>query len=165
MGQKQSKRLSDASTTPLTLNTNIDPPGDDITGPASPPLIYRLSELIDPVDLVREESRAYSEPPLRFPPTTYLPGRPMVQSPSGHMLNAEAFAGHVNRPMSMRERQEEIRRRTMAGIERAETPGVDRTFAGRRDFQDGSTAQSPRVGQAKKGKRRGCCSCGKPETS
>jgi len=89
----------------------------------------------------------------------------MVQSPSGHMLNAEAFAGHVNRPMSMRERQEEIRRRTMAGIERAETPGVDRTFAGRRDFQDGSTAQSPRVGQATKGKRRGCCSCGKPETS
>lgn len=87
----------------------------------------------------------------------------MVQSPSGHMLNAEAFAGHANRPMSMRERQEEIRRRTMAGIERAETPGGERTFASGRDFQDESTARSPRAGTGqakKKGKSRGCCSCG-----
>ncbi len=173
MGQQQSRRSSNASTTPLTITANINPPDGqssgqvdgEITGPAPPPVIYRLSELIDPVDFVREESQALREPSLQYPPTAHTPGRPIVQSPSGQMLDAIAFAGHANRPLSLRERQEEIMRRTIAAVERTETPARDWTFTGWRNAQDEGTAQGPGGGtgqEKRKSKSRGCFACLKP---
>lgn len=165
MGQQQSNQLSNNSTTPLNPkpnpNAKPNPPGEDISGPARPPLIHRLSELFDPVDLVREDSQALSERTPYRTSRIHAPRRPLVQSPSGHILDAEQFAGHENRPLSMRERQEEIVRRTRAAVERAETPDPDRILAGGQYAWGKSTAQGQAAGtgQGKKKKRGGCLGC------
>ena len=158
MGQKQSKRLSANSTTPLnpTISTNIPEP--EITGPTPPRTIYRLSELFDPAELAREENQALSGTMDPLPPTSNAPRRPLVQSPSGQILNAEQFASHANRPLSLRERQEEIVRRTLAAVERSEASGGDGAFAEGRGGQFGSSAQGTEQGGKKK-KHRGCCGC------
>jgi len=62
----------------------------DVTLPAPPPPIHRLSELIDVATLPIDE---------------------VVRSPSGRLLPVEDFLVHPDRPRSMRERQEEIRER------------------------------------------------------
>ena len=167
MGQRQSKRLSNNSTTPLNVHIDISPPVDNIATPAPPRPLYRLSELIDPVELARQESQALGGPSAHLSPSIDVPGRPIVQSPSGRILNAEAFAAHEDRPLSVRERREEIVRRTMAAVERVETPGAERVFARSRFFQSESAldAQAGEVAepvQGKKKKRRGgwfCCCC------
>ena len=156
MGQNQSKRLSTNSATPLNPTSNTNAPEPEIAGPAPPPTIYRLSELFDPADLVQEERQALSDPSYPFPPGSSLPRRPFVQSPSGRVLDVEQLARHANRPLSLRERQEEIMRRTLAAVERAETPGGDEAFAEGHDSQTGSATQETEQRRKKK-KRRGCC--------
>ncbi len=61
----------------------------------------------------------------------------------------------------MRERQEEIVRRTRAAVERAETPDPDRILAGGQYAWGKSTAQGQAAGtgQGKKKKRGGCLGC------
>ena len=151
MGQKQSKRLSSNSTTPLNPNTRTNTLEPEITGPAPPRTIYRLSELFDPAELAREDSQALNNPSDPFPPDSNAPRRPLVESPSGQILNAEQFAEHANRPLSLRERQEEIVRRTLAAMETAETPGGHGMFA------EGQGGRTGVMEQGKKKKRRGCC--------
>ena len=58
------------------------------------------------------------------------------------MLDAEGYAGHHNRPLSLRERQEEILRRTMAALERTE-----------------EEAEAPSEQAKKKRDRGGCFAC------
>jgi hypothetical protein len=60
----------------------------NISRPPPPPLIRRLSELIDPAELPIDSN---------------------VRSPSGNLLAPEQFLAHPDRPLSIRERQAEIR--------------------------------------------------------
>lgn len=86
----QSVRTSKAFAAPPQIRI------DDLTGhsnvsrPPKPPRIRRLSELIDPAE---------------------VPIDAHIRSPSGNLLAPEQFLFHPDRPLSIRERQEEIRER------------------------------------------------------
>ena len=93
-----------------------------ITQPAPPPNLYRVSELIDPHDLLSRSGSDYSfynSKPKAAPaaprfgysaaPNVYKELPPLVESPSGNLLGAQEFLDHPNRPLAIRERQEHIR--------------------------------------------------------
>ncbi len=145
MGQKQTKRSSNISSQSLirttTTNDHSSPPtsptttsspgshngspyahGDDeITPPAPARVLNRLSEIIDPRDLIQDE--LYLLTPTRYQsssqpiPFTF---RGLVQSPSGNELGAEEFIMHPSRPLAMWERQERVLQATREGMERFE---------------------------------------------
>lgn len=146
MGQKQSKRVSNASSNSLLLNPtrtistvyNSPPnspssptsPTDSNTGitpPAPPPRLIRLSEIIDPREVLQAEYEAKLEElptiprrasqPLSTPRT---PSRGLVQSPSGNVLGAEEFISHPDRPLALWERQERVVQATRKELERHE---------------------------------------------
>ena len=145
MGQKQTKRSSNISSQSLiretTTNNHSGPPtsptatsspsshnsspyihGDnEITPPAPARILNRLSEIIDPRDLIQDElylltptRHGSSSQPIPF---TF---RGLVQSPSGNELGAEEFIMHPNRPLAMWERQERVLHATREGMERLE---------------------------------------------
>lgn len=71
----------------------------------------RLSELLDPEDLIREQRGEGA-----FPASASGGGggrRLIVQSPSGNHLDAEAFARRPDRPLTVAERQQRIREETV----------------------------------------------------
>lgn len=93
----------------LEHKQSLDPCyGHDITSPAPPPRLRRLSELIDPTSL-----QAYNH---------------VVKSPSGNVLGRKSFVARDDRPLSLRERQERVR----LGVSRQGSeahghgPGVER---------------------------------------
>jgi hypothetical protein len=93
-----------------------------VTQPEQPRNLLRVSELIDPHELLgltpddltsypykRNNSKCYKQP--KYPSrgvNKRLP--PLVESPSGTMLGAHEFISRPNRPLAIRERQESIRR-------------------------------------------------------
>ena len=110
----------------------------EVTPPAPRPHLRRVSELIDPQDLVSQSSTAHVleayDPKLadRNPYTSSsnhhehrsLASRVdrnkelpvLVESPSGNVFGVQEFAAHPNRPLAIRERQEGIK----AALARAE---------------------------------------------
>ncbi|MCJ1326990.1 hypothetical protein MMC10_003656 [Thelotrema lepadinum] len=113
--------------TAAQLSSTTHPvPKIGITPPAPRPDLWRVSELIDPNDLV-PQSRHHSadvHDPRRTgvtPDTSPQKRRPLleadknkrlptlVQSPSGNVFGAAEFAAHPKRPLAMRERQEGIK--------------------------------------------------------
>ncbi|KAK4553940.1 hypothetical protein LTR86_009116 [Recurvomyces mirabilis] len=108
-----------------TLSLGIDDMDGhaDVSRPPPPPRIRHLSELIDPAE---------------------LPIDAHVRSPSGHLLAPEQFLVHPDRPLSMRERQEEIREK----LRSASRMGVE---------AEPAVAQMPSPPKFKK--RKGCCNC------
>lgn len=142
MGQKQSKRISsNSSQTPLT--TYSSPPDspttfcEEITPPAAPRELTRISEIIDPRELLNDKiynvtpSRPRASPrpitgamspglqPLISPTLSRTPTS-IVHSPSGNALGVEEFVNHPKRPLAMWERQERVMQATREGILRFE---------------------------------------------
>lgn len=144
MGQKQTKRSSNISSqslirttttndhsSPPTSPTTTDSPGshngspyahgdNEITPPAPARVLNRLSEIIDPRDLIQDE--LYLLTPTRHQSSQPIPFafRGLVQSPSGNELGAEEFIMHPSRPLAMWERQERVLQATREGMERFE---------------------------------------------
>lgn len=142
MGRKQIERPSNISSQSLlrtiTTNDHSDPPtspsptsspyshngspyahGDEeITPPAPARVLNRLSEIIDPRDLIQDE--LYLLTPTRHQSSSQpmpLTFRGLVQSPSGNELGAEEFIAHPNRPLAMWERQERVLQATRERLE------------------------------------------------
>ena len=138
MGQQSSKRTSDSfSTSTLTKYSSaptspISPltpcsPGSDITSPSTPKELTRISEILDPRELLQDQ--IYNVTPSR-PRQKALPQSPdtptekkktgLVHSPSGNMLEPEEFIAHPNRPLAMWERQQRVIQATKEGLARYE---------------------------------------------
>ena len=92
-----------------------------ITQPAPPPELYRVSELIDPHDLLSRSASDYhmygyrnnlgpSAPLLGYSavPNVHKELPKLVESPSGNLLGAKEFIAHPRRPLAIRELQEQI---------------------------------------------------------
>ena len=139
MGQVSSKRSSRQSQVPLnpsgqnstsynsTVNsatypstpTTYDPPlpplpseSEGITQPLPPQHLNRISALVDPRDLIGFLPDERQAPYLHHANSTAGQAERrarMVESPSGRMLDHQAFLLHPNRPLTIRERQEAIR--------------------------------------------------------
>lgn len=140
MGQKQSKRASNISksllASPKIINTHSSPPTSpisptspfdspfdaDVTPPAPARTLNRISDIIDPRELLQDE--IYLMTPIRHRSsseslaTMTLKG--IVHSPSGNALGAEEFIRHPNRPLAIWERQERVLQATRDGMERFE---------------------------------------------
>ncbi|KAF6222067.1 hypothetical protein HO133_001153 [Letharia lupina] len=144
MGQKQSKRVSSTSsasllTTYISSPSSISSPSNptsptspispdtllsEISIPAIPRQLTRISEILDPRDILREQT--YLDSPSRIRSSSQpltSPNAPkggIVHSPSGNALGAEEFIAHPSRPLAMWERQERVLQATREGLERFE---------------------------------------------
>ena len=175
MGQTQSKRasanstaslLTDYTSSPSGINspsnptspaspTSPDTPLSNITSPAEPRHLTRISEILDPRDIIREQTyldspsrnRSYSQQLISLDAAK---GR-MVQSPSGNALGAEEFIAHPSRPLAMWERQERVLQATREGMERFEAE----SRAGMRSRT--GTNKDEKGGGRRGGRRWWCC--------
>lgn len=145
MGQRQSKRVSTTSSQTLLTDYSSPPNSptspitlcETITPPAAPREITRISEIIDPRELLNDE--IYNVTPTRprgLPQPLFSPSSPglqplislaspktptsIVHSPSGNALGAEEFINHPHRPLAIWERQERVMEATKLGMERFE---------------------------------------------
>ena len=144
MGQTQSKRVSSNSTASLLTTYTSSPSGitspsnptsptspispdtplSNITTPAEPRQLTRISEILDPRDIIREQT--YLDSPSRTRSSSQAltsldaPRAGIVHSPSGNALGAEEFIAHPNRPLAIWERQERVLQATREGMERFE---------------------------------------------
>lgn len=140
MGNHPSKRVSSTSTTSLLTtyhsstssqapSTPPTPTYSDITSPASPKHLTRISEIIDPRELLNDE--IYNVTPTRPRSSSQHLNQhhqvpvekvkhPIVHSPSGNELDAAEFLRHPSRPLAMWERQERVVQATREGMERFE---------------------------------------------
>ena len=131
MGQAQSRRTSTSSQTPLNPGLSVEKVQeafyssanpqfrDDlvspniITRPVRPSHTYRFSELIDPHDLLG----LTADDTISGPGFSHSTGPPnvnkrlpkLIESPSGHTLGPHEFIARSDRPLAIRERQENIR--------------------------------------------------------
>ena len=140
MGQKQSKQSNPAKNTssvsllngvnkhisePRTPNTPLTPltPVQDITPPAGPRELTRISAIIDPRELLQDgiynvtPTRPNSRQDLNVAPKAKAG---IVHSPSGNIMGAEEFLANPNRPLAMWERQQRVIEATKAGVEKYE---------------------------------------------
>jgi len=180
MGQRQSKRVSSTSSSQIHLTTYSSPNNspttpttfsEGITPPAAPRELTRISDIIDPRELVNDyiynttptrpnASRASSQPftgikspgpqPLISPTSPKTPTS-IVHSPSGNALGAEEFIRHPKRPLAIWERQERVVQATTEGMIRLEAESRLRNRS-RRDTRS-------RIGDVTKGRGRRCCGC------
>ena len=110
--------FSSSSLSPCALLEEAD--AASITRPAPPPSLHRVSELIDPHDLITSSMDGPCRPRSQYHGTPVMTHRaapdlhkclpPLIESPSGNVLGAQEFLAHPNRPLAIRERQESIRR-------------------------------------------------------
>ena len=177
MGKKQTKRssnvssqsllktptthnLSNASTSPTPTSSPYSQNGspcthgdNEITPPAPARVLNRLSEIIDPRDLIQDE--LYLLTPTRHQSSSQpMPFtlRGLVQSPSGNELGAEEFIAHPNRPLAMWERQERVLQATREGMERFE-------MESRVDSHSRMGTRMSATPQRKSRRRWWCCGC------
>ena len=171
MGQKQSKRVSNTSSASLlTKHASLPPspstplsPYGDITPPAAPRELTRISEIIDPRDLLQDE--IYNVTPIRHKSTSQYVNMPLspatsiVHSPSGNALGAEEFISHPNRPLAIWERQERVVQATRDGVARfeAESRMGNRSRMGTRSRLE-SRGNCVGGGKGLSEKKR-CCGC------
>ena len=108
--------------TPSAMTFHESPKDSIISLPARPTQLRRVSELIDPRDLMRtsqeslhsQDSRGKPRPAghsQSYPASQKYREKKLpkiVQSPSGTALGAVEFANRPDRPLAMRERQESI---------------------------------------------------------
>lgn len=173
MGQKQSKRASSISSksllaSPKTINTYSSPPTSptsptspfespfdaNVTPPAPARTLNRISDIIDPRELLQGE--IYLVTPIRHrsssEPLATMTLRGIVHSPSGNALGAEEFIRHPNRPLAMWERQERVLQATREGMERFEMESR---------MENRSRMASRLSQRSERGKkRRSWCCCG-----
>ena len=131
MGQAQSRRTSTSSQTLLNpglsaekvqeaFYSSANPQFRDdlvshnvITRPVRPSHTYRFSELIDPHDLLGLTADDAIMGPEHLgsigPPNVNKRLPKLIESPSGHTLGPHEFIGRPDRPLAIRERQENIR--------------------------------------------------------
>lgn len=151
MGQTKSKVDPISSHPPASIREISTV--EEISTPAPPRHITRLSELIDLRDLFEAESPTPTAPNSPTFPTslasTTLPNSPnsanfpdssgspnslsplttrrsksvMVQSPSGNILSPQEFLQRPDRKLTMEERKQSIRINTENQIQRAESKG------------------------------------------
>lgn len=176
MGQTQSKRVSSNSTasllttytsSPTGINSASNPtspaspsspdtPLSNITNPAEPRQLTRISEILDPRDVIREQT--YLESPSRTRSSSHqlispnAPSGGIVHSPSGNALGAEEFIAHPSRPLAMWERQERVLQATREGMERFEAES-------RAGMRSRTGTYNEDNGCGKRGRRRSWC-CG-----
>jgi len=90
----------------------VPTPPATISRPARPPRMHRVSELIDPYDLLGMTSNDLMSIPKAsnqagpMDSSKHLPM--LVESPSGRTLKPQEFLNDPNRPLAIRERQESI---------------------------------------------------------
>lgn len=123
-----------------TFSCNID--DCEITTPAPPPRLRKLSELIDPTLLFSEDA--------------------VVRSPSGNVLGRRSFSEREDRPLSLRERQERIRQglsgQQISAAQGPATEAYDNIATNRQGVA--STKQSAGAGNGcAQERRRSCCLC------
>ena len=118
-----------------------------ITRPAPPPRLHRVSELIDPYDLIGhcpeepdcKNARLNGTPVMSYKAepdiNKCLP--PLIESPFGNVLGAQEFLAHPNRPLAIRERQESIRR----ALEEAEREELGKIEEPQRTHQEARLSQ------------------------
>ena len=136
-----------------------------ITTPAPPSHINRMSEIIDPAELIGIPGPFGDPDDETLPPTpitanrsSRAPSNPehkILISPSGNKLNAEEYLNHPDRPLTIEERKAAIIRNTQAGIERLEMESRATTRLGRRSKT--GARQGKNADEGKKQKRRCCC--------
>ena len=184
MGQANSKRDSKTSTSSLLisapLNISSQPsspssphfppsayspdssnsvsqfPANDITPPAPRQQLHRLSEIIDPLDVLRHADTSF-ETPTKTPNTTQhqFSGRGLVQSPSGNALSAHEFISHPDRPLTLWERQHGVIAATKEQFARYDMESRAGTRSGWRKDEKARL----RKGKAPAGRRRCCGLC------
>ncbi|KAL8853928.1 MAG: hypothetical protein Q9221_001236 [Calogaya cf. arnoldii] len=128
-------------------NRGISPsPSPSISAPAPPRELLRLSEILDPEELIREH-RSLSGTPA--PPNS--PADPdgelfelqamesgaevrrlIIHSPSGARLDAEAFAQRKDRPLTVGERQNKIREEMRRQADEERREGLERAMRSHR---------------------------------
>lgn len=183
MGQKPSKRVQRTSSSTLLTtysnpSTNPSTPTlyNSITSPAPPREITRMSDIIDPRELLDDET--FNATPTKLgaasaqhiaspdspgiqqwinpdPPKT--PTR-IIHSPSGNVLNTQEFLKHPNRPLAMWERQEMVRKATTEGLIRleAESRLGNRSRVGNRSRMSARSGRGT-LKKKERGKPKGCC--------
>lgn len=113
----------------------------DLSGISQPtnarPNVRRLSELIDPTLLVSDDGKA-------------------IRSPSGNMLGRQSFEERLDRPLSMRERQESIRQQLM--LQRSQG-GLRQCSTASDNLSHDPEKQFPDIGSKGGKSRGGCCPC------
>lgn len=184
MGQKPSKRVQRTSSSTLLTtysnpSTSASTPTlyNSITSPAPPREITRMSDIIDPRDLLDDESFNATPTKLRgaassqhmaspespgvqssiYPDSPKTPTR-IIHSPSGNVLNTQEFLKHPNRPLAMWERQEMVRKATVEGLIRleAESRLGNRSRVGNRSRLSARSGRGT-LKKKERGTRRGCC--------
>ena len=120
MGNSQSKRASTASSITLINKNDPNQLQQDISAPETPRHIWRLSELIDPADLVNSDDEE-GQPSGPKPDTGNKKRVAIIKSPSGQPLSASEFMQREDRPLSVPERQASIRRRFAEQVAAAES--------------------------------------------
>ena len=110
MGQTQSKRHSNTTSS----TTNLGPPSpstpSNITPPAPPRHLHHISELIDLDELFPNGQVPDSRSPTPSP-QAHIPNasrHTIVQSPSGQELDAYTYLNRPDRPLTVQERQQRI---------------------------------------------------------
>lgn len=104
--------FTDAAPNPPATITRAPTPPATITRPARPPRMHRVSELIDPYDLLgmtSDDIMSIPQASNQAGPMDSNKHLPMlVESPSGRTLRPQEFLNDPKRPLAIRERQESI---------------------------------------------------------
>ncbi|KAL8895654.1 MAG: hypothetical protein Q9192_003511 [Flavoplaca navasiana] len=119
-------------------------PSPSISAPAPPRELLRLSDILDPEELIREHRSLSGTPAPGTPnspnnPDGEFPGlqatesggearRLIIHSPSGAKLDAEAFAQRKDRPLTLGERQERIRAEMKRQVDEGRREGLERAM-------------------------------------
>ncbi|MCJ1453728.1 hypothetical protein MMC28_004076 [Mycoblastus sanguinarius] len=124
-------------------------PDSAITTPVPGRTLNRISEIIDPRDILNDDDHMLSpstdagspNKPLTTPKT---PRAGIVHSPSGNALDAREFIEHPRRPLAMWERQERVLEGTRIAMERfeAESRAGNRSRIAGRGGGDQANARS-----------------------
>ncbi|MCJ1249018.1 hypothetical protein MMC30_006240 [Trapelia coarctata] len=146
----------------------VPAPLSTITRPAPPPRMHRVSELIDPYDLLGMASDDLISIPQEsnqagpMGSNKHLPV--LVESPSGRTMEPQEFLNHPNRPLAIRERQESILKAVEAarngsvGTGRNASVGSNGTYMTfeQRRIEEGRLAYEKTKMKGGNGRKSGC---------
>ena len=139
------------STSPNSLQNS---PIDEISPPAPPVKLHRLSDIIDPLDILPDAYPPFDA--LLKPGERKFSGKGIVHSPSGNALAPDKFIAHPDRPLAMWERQQRIIANTKELIERYDMESRAATL---RKLASEEDEESDGKEKANAGKRRCCRLC------
>ena len=148
-----------SSVNPFFTDKASTPPAA-ITRPAPPSRMFRVSELIDPYDLLGMTSDNI----VSIPQDSKRPGPLgsnkqlpiLVESPSGRTMDPQEFINNPDRPLAIRERQESILRAVEAARNASVgSTGTNMTFEQMR-IEEGRLAYEKMKMKGRKGSKSGC---------